>query len=380
MSNLIVRPVHSRRDEMRFIKTQWIPYKGNPYWVAPLIMDRKKLIDRRKNPFYKHAEMELFLAERDGKPVGRIAAILNHNHNKEHNENIGFFGFFESIEDKEVAHALLDAARDWLAQKGVDAIRGPANPSVNDEYGMLIEGFDKSPAIMMPYNPPYYLDFVESYGFRKARDLNAWGVYGERVITEKLRRGTELVKKRYGFTFRTINFKDFENEVRIIRELYIKAWERNWGEVPMTEEEFRYAANDMKMIADPDCIVIAELEGKPVGFGLSLPDINQVLVDNRGGYLLPALVRLKLFWKKKIKRVRIIILGALEEYRHTGIGGALFYETGMHGMAKGYFEGEASWILEDNVMMNRGAELMQGEITKRYRVYQMPISQGGPDS
>ncbi|MGB6122675.1 MAG: hypothetical protein WBG80_12255, partial [Bacteroidota bacterium] len=308
------------------------------------------------------------------------AAILNHNHNKEHNENIGFFGFFESIQDKEVAHALFDAARDWLTQKGVDAIRGPANPSVNDEYGMLIDGFDKSPAIMMPYNPPYYPEFVESYGFRKARDLNAWGVYGERVITEKLRRGTELVKERYGFTFRTINFKDFENEVKIIRELYIKAWERNWGEVPMTEEEFRYAAADMKMIADPDCIVIAELEGKPVGFGLSLPDINQVLVDNKGGYLLPALVRLKLFWKKKIKRVRIIILGALEEYRHTGIGGALFYETGMHGMAKGYYEGEASWILEDNVMMNRGAELMQGEITKRYRVYQMPIARGGSES
>jgi len=362
---------------MRFIKTQWIPYRGNPYWVPPLIMDRKKLIDRRKNPFYKHAEMELFLAEREGKPVGRIAAILNHNHNSEHSENIGFFGFFESIEEREVAHALLDAAKEWLAARGVEAIRGPANPSVNDEYGMLIEGFDKSPAIMMPYNPPYYPAFLESYGFTKARDLYAWGVYGDRVITEKLRRGTELVKKRYGFAFRPVNFKDFEHEVRIIRELYIKAWERNWGEVPMTEEEFRYAANDMKMVADPDCIVIAELKGKPVGFGLALPDINQVLVDNRGGHLLPALVRLLLFRRRKITRVRIIILGALEEYRHTGIGGALFYEVGTRGMSKGYFEGEASWVLEDNVMMNRGAELMKGEITKRYRIYQMPIPSGG---
>jgi len=357
---------------MRFIKIQWLPYRGNRFWVPPLIMDRKKILDTAKNPFYKHAEIELFIAELGGKPVGRIAAILNHNHNKEHNENIGFFGFFESIEDEGVAHALFDAARRWLQTKGVDAIRGPANPSVNDDWGMLIEGFQKSPAIMMPYNPRYYPTFVESYGFTKTRDLNAWEVCEERVMTEKLSRGAELAKKRYGITIRTINMKDFDREVEIVRDLYVRAWQKNWGEVPMTEDEFRYAAKDMKAVVDPDLVVIAEAKGEPIGFGLSLPDFNQVLKYNKGGHLLPGLVRILLF-KKRIDAVRIIILGALEEYRHTGIGGVLFFETGRRGIGKGYEVGEASWILEDNVMMNRGAELMKGVITKRYRVYQMPM-------
>ena len=372
MSEVSVRPVASRSDLWRFIKFQWVPYEGNPYWVPPLLMDRRKLMDRKNNPFYHHAEAEFFLAERDGRPVGRIGAIINRNHNVEHKENIGFFGFFETVDDRDVSRALLDRACAWLRERGVEAVRGPASPSVNDEWGLLVEGFDRSPTIMMPYNPPYYADHLEAYGFRKIRDLFAYEVREESFLSDRLKRVSQIVTQRLGVVIRTLNLKDFDNEVARIRELYIRGWESNWGEVPMTEEEFAYAASDLKSIVDPDLVILAEIKGKPVGFGLTLPDLNEVLIKNRKGRLLPGLVRL-LLQKKKIKGVRIMILGVLPEYRNTGLGGVLFAETGIRGTGKGYGIGEASWILEDNVMMIRGAELMNGEITKRYRCYQMPL-------
>jgi hypothetical protein len=372
MSSIAIRPVRTKADEKRFIKFQWVPYEGNPAWVPPLLMDRRKAIDRKSNPFYSHAAMELFLAERDGVIVGRIAAIVNDNHIKEHNEKVGFFGFFECIDDRAVAGALFDATCAWLKSKGMDAVRGPASPSVNDEYGMLIDGFDLPPTILMSYNPPYYPNLVEACGFSKIKDLYAYKVEEKKVFTDKLVRGAEIVRKRTGVTIRTIDWSNFDSEVKLIRELYARGWERNWGEVPMTEDEFTYVAKDLKAIADPRVIVIAEIKGKPVGFGLALPDLNQILIKNRKGYLLPALVRVMLF-KRKINLVRIIILGVLPEYFSTGIGALLFYETGRRGVDSGYPTGEASWVLEDNVMMNRGAEMMQGEIWKRYRMYQQPL-------
>jgi GNAT superfamily N-acetyltransferase len=373
MSPLIVRPVAGKRDEMAFIKFPWSVYKGYPQWVPPLLMDRKKLIDRRKNPFYRHAEMELFLAERDGEIVGRIGAIINANHNREHKENIGFFGFFECYNDREVAQALLDRAVAWLRERGVDAVRGPASPSVNDEYGLLIEGFDKPPAILMTYNPPYYQELIEGYGFTKARDLYAYYVHSKKVFSERLVRISELLKKREGLVFRSLNMKDFANEVKTIRDLYNRGWEGNWGEVPMTEEEFDYVAGDLKAIVDPNLVIIAEVKGKPVGFGMSLPDLNMVLKDNTKGYLIPALVRLLLF-RKRIDFIRIVILGVVPEYRNSGIGAVLFYETGRRAVEHGYPHGEASWVLEDNAMMNRGAEMLSGDRYKTYRVYDLPLN------
>ncbi len=357
---------------MSFIKFQWSIYRDNPNWVPPLLMDRKKLIDKKKNPFYRHAVMELFIAERDGQIVGRIGAIINDNHNKEHKENIGFFGFFECIDDQGVAKLLFDTARTWLKAQGVTAVRGPASPSVNDEYGLLIDGFDKPPAILMTYNPPYYRQLIEDYGFKKLKELYAYYVHGDRVFTDKLVRVAELVKKRGGVTFRTINMKDFENEARIIRDMYNRGWESNWGEVPMTPEEFDYVAKDLKAIVDPRVVFIAESRGKPVGFSLSIPDYNRILKDNKKGYLIPAIIRVLLF-KKRINFMRIIILGVLPEYANSGIGGALLHETGRRGVEYGYFHGEASWVLEDNVMMNRGAEMMNATRYKTYAVYQMPV-------
>ena len=194
MSRVTVRRAISRADEKAFIKFQWVPYKGNPCWVPPLLLDRRKLIDRKNNPFYRHAQMEMFLAERDGSIVGRIAAIVNDNHIREHNEKVGFFGFFECIDDQAVAGALFDAAGAWLKDKGMDAVRGPASPSVNDEYGMLIEGFHLPPTILMSYNPPYYPQLVEASGFAKIKDLYAYKVEESKVFTDKLVRGAEIVK------------------------------------------------------------------------------------------------------------------------------------------------------------------------------------------
>jgi len=373
MNDVRIRTVQTKADERVFIKLPWKIYKGNPFWVPPLLIDRKKLIDRKRNPFYTHTRMEMFLAERDGEVVGRIAAIINDNHNKEHQENVGFFGFFECIDDQSVANALFDAAMDWLKRAGVTAALGPASPSVNDEYGLLVDGFDRPPAVLMTYNPAYYQRLVESYGFKKAKDLYAYYVHKDRVFSEKMVRVSELLKKRQGIVFRSLNMRDFDNEVRLIRNLYNRGWSRNWGEVPMTEEEFKYVAKDLKAIVNPELVIIAESKGKPVGFGLSLPDLNLILRHNKGGRLLPFLVRYLLF-RKKIDFIRIVILGVLPEYLNSGIGGVLFYEISRRAVANGYYHGEASWVLEDNVMMNRGAELMKGERYKTYRIYEYPLT------
>jgi hypothetical protein len=335
-------------------------------------MDRRKLMDKVANPFYKHAEAEFFMAERDGELLGRIGAIVNHNHNKEHGDEVGFFGFFECIDDQLVAHALFDAARDFLLAHGMTAIRGPASPSVNDEYGLLIEGFDQSPAILMPYNPPYYQSLLETYGFVKAKDLYAYRMAQSTVYSDQLERINKLVKERHSMTFRSLEMKNFKRDVEIVKEIYNKAWAKNWGAVPMTDEEIDALAADLKPVVVPELVIFAESKGKTIGFALSLPDINMALKYNKKGRLLPGLIRLYLH-RKKIDTVRIIVLGVLPEYLNSGAAGVLFYETAVRAKALGYEYGEASWVLEDNVRMNLAAEALRGKITKKYRIYQKPI-------
>lgn len=372
MASPLIRPVLTRRDERDFIRFQWVPYRGNPNWVPPLLADRRKLIDRKKNPFYRHSSLALWLAERGGVIVGRIGAIVNDNHIREHNEKVGFFGFFECIDDQEVASALFQTACWWLKEQGMEAARGPANPSVNDEYGLLIDGFDHPPVVMMPYNLPYYARLIEGAGFAKIKDLYGYDLDSKLVFTDKLIRGAEVVKKRTGVTIRTIDMKNFEREVKTIRELYTRGWAGNWGEVPMTEEEFAALAKDLKMVIEPRIVLIAELKGKPVGFGLALPDYNQILIKNRRGYLLPALIRI-LLHRKRIHYCRVMVLGVLPEYANTGIGGLLFHDLGRRSVEAGYPNGEASWVLEDNVPMTRGADLMNGKRWKTYRLYQKSL-------
>lgn len=372
MEGLKIRPIASKQDVNAFIRFLWNIYKNYPAWVPPLMMDRKKLIDREKNPFYKHTDAEFYLAEHEGEVVGRIAAIVNYNHNKEHEENIGFFGFFECINDQTVANALFDKAREYLQAHSMTAMRGPFNPSVNDEIGLLIEGFDISPTVMMTYNPPYYIELIENYGFKKIKDLYAYLLDQKTVYTDRFNRAHELVKQRQNIAFRTFDMKHFKDEVEKVKGLYNKAWARNWGAVPMTNEEFDALAADLKMIIVPELVIFAEKDGKPIGFALSLPDINIALKYNKNGYFLPGLYHL-LTKKKKINLVRIITLGVLPEYLSTGAGAALFYETAINAKKLGYSYGEASWILEDNERMTKSAEAMQGIINKRYRIYEMCI-------
>ncbi len=372
MTNVVIRPVRTGNDRKQFIDFIYRFYKDDPNWVPPLRMDREKLIDTKKNPFYSHARMELFLAERNGEMIGRIGAIVNDHHNKEHNDKVGFFGFFECINDQQAANALFDAAKDFLRSQGMNAMRGPANPSVNDEYGLLVEGFDSPPVVLMTYNPKYYETLITNYGLHKEKDLYAYLLDQNTVYTEKFNRANEIVKQRNSLTFRAINMKDFKNEVRRIKEVYNAAWHYNWGAVAMTDAEFDALADDLKMVVEPELVLIAESKGKMVGFGLSLPDINVRLRGNRNGGLIGGLLRLLVF-KKKIDLVRIIVLGVIPEYQKTGAAGVLFYETAIRAKKLGYQYGEASWILEDNVMMNRAAETMQGKRYKTYRIFQKEI-------
>lgn len=372
MTNFTIRPVLTKADEKKFIDFWYSHYENDPYFVPQLRMDREKLIDKKKNPFYQHSEMELFLAERNGKVIGRIGAIVNANHNKEHNDKIGFFGFFECVNEQEVANALFDEAKKYLQSKGMDSMRGPANPSVNDEYGMLLEGFDSSPVVLMTYNPQYYTTLCDNYGFKKEKDLYAWLLSQDTVYTDKIIRANEIIKKRGGITFRTINMKEFKNEVNLIKEVYNSAWQYNWGAVPMTDAEFDALAADLKPVVEPELVIIAEAKGKPIGFALSLPDINVRLKGNKNGGLIGGLLRLLVF-KKKVDLCRIIVLGVVPEHQKTGAAGVLFFETAVRAKKLGYKFGEASWVLEDNVMMNRAAEAMQGKIYKKYRIYQKNI-------
>ncbi len=372
MGNVIVRPLVSKKDTMKFIKFLWKIYQNDPNWVPPLIMDRKKLMDRDRNPFYKHADSEFFLAIRDGEVVGRIAAIINHNHNKEHGEHIGFYGFFECINDQSVANALFDTAKAWLKERGIPTMRGPVNPSVNDEIGLLIEGFDSPPVVMMTYNPSYYITLHENYGFKKIKDLYAYELTQDKVYSEKFNRVSDLVKQRTGITFRSLNMKDFKNEVKRIQAVYNGAWERNWGAVPMNDAEFNALAQDLKMVVVPELVIMAEIKGELVGFALSLPDINIALKYNKSGGMLTGLYHL-MTKKKKINRVRIIVLGVMPEHRNSGVAPVLFYETAMRAKKLGYYYGEASWILEDNFMMNRAAETMNSTLYKKYRLYDIAI-------
>ena len=369
-----ILPVTSKNDKKRFIKMMWKIYDGDPHWVPPLIFDRMKLIDEKKNPFYRHAEMKLFLAERDNEIVGRIGAIVNHNHNEVHNDKTGFFGFFECVNHQDVANALFDAAANWLRSKGMETMRGPHNPSVNDELGLLIDGFDSSPVVLMTYNPRYYQILIENYGFKKAKDLYAYLLQNKTTVSDKLNRIQQAVRERDQITIRNIDLKNLKNEVKIIKDLYNQAWEPNWGAVAMTDAEFDFLAADMKQVIGsfPDFAMIALRKGVPVGFSLTLPDINQLLKKNKNGWLIPGALRL-LSGMKKITLARIIVLGVIKEHQKRGIDAVMYYEIWKRAMQYGIYRGEASWVLEDNVMMNRAAALMSGERYKTYRIFDCAI-------
>ncbi len=368
-----ISTVNSKKDLIRFIKFPWKIYQSDPNWVPPLLMDKKKILNKQKNPFFKHAEAEYFLAEKDGELVGRIAAIKNDLHNKYHNDNVGFFGFFECIKDQETANKLFDTAKDWLKAKDFDKMRGPANPSSNDEYAMLIEGFDDPPRLLMTYNPEYYLQLCDNYGFRKAKDLFAYKLENKKVMdSDKLRRVAEIAQKRSGIKITHLDMKNFKSELEKVKYVYNKAWAPNWGFVPMTDEEIDAMAKDLKPLVEPSLVLFGEINGQLIGFALVMLDYNYIF-KSINGKLFP-FGFIKLFTeKKKIKWGRIITLGIIPEYQKRGLDAVFYWEIVNRAHAIGIDLGEASWILEDNEMMNRGAEVMNGVVYKKYRVYEKNI-------
>jgi hypothetical protein len=370
-------PVRSSRDKRAFVELPYRLYRGDAHWVPPLRMAQKDILNTARHPFYKTSDVEMFLAERDGRVVGRVMAILNRAYNEFHNERCGFFGFFEVENDSKASAALLDAARDWLRGRGAEVIQGPVNPSTNYECGLLVEGFELDPMVMMTYNPAYYAELLDAYGMKKAMDLYAYDIGVDYFNhSNKLQRVAERLRKKSNISVRTVNMKDFKNEVGIIRQVYNDAWSRNWGFVPMSGEEFDHLAKDLKQIVDPRVVLIAEqvIDGgsrRAVGFLLAVPDLNRALKKIHGR-LLP-LGLLKLLWhSRKISSVRVITMGGIREFQNLGLGSILLDEIYRRGPAAGFPTGEMSWVLENNVMMNRAAELIGGRRTKTYRIYEMP--------
>jgi len=372
-----VKPVRTSGDRHRFIEFPYQLYRSDAHWIAPLRMAQKDILNTKRHPFYKTSDVEMFLARRDGRVVGRIIALLNRAHHDFHNERAGFFGFFEVENDEQAAGALLGAARDWVLGRGAAVIRGPVNPSTNYECALLVEGFDLDPMVMMTYNPPYYAALLEGYGMKKAMDLYAYDIAADYFNhSNKLQRVAERLRKKSNIRVRTVNMKDFKNEVEIIRQVYNDAWSRNWGFVPMSEEEFDHLAKDLKQIVDPRVVLIAEqavggTTPRAVGFLLAVSDLNRAL-KKISGRLLP-LGLLKLLWhSRKISSIRVITMGGILEFQNLGLGSIFLDEIYRRGPAAGFPTGEMSWVLENNVMMNRAAELIGGRRTKTYRIYEMP--------
>ena len=381
--NLTIQPVSSHQERLDFIHFQWEVYKDDPLWVPPIISERVEFLDKNHHPFHQHSAVEFFAARRNGKPVGTIAAILNNRHNEFHGEQVGFFGLFEVLEDQEAAEALLETACDWVRERGMTAIRGPANFSTNEEVGLLVDGWDGPPVIMMTYNPGYYVDFIEGAGFHKAMDLLAYtldlvqfGPNGEN-LPPKLLRVTKKIEERGGFTVRKINLRDFDNDVARFKSIYNSAWEKNWGFVPMTDAEIDYTAAGLKQIIDPDIVVFAEKDGEPIGAMLPLPDVSQALIR---AYPRPGVpewwTMAKLLWHWKVRRcvdtIRGFAGGVLEQHRGRGVEAVLMVSMAQAALGR-YRRAEISWVLESNMMMRRTAEMLGGEVYRTYRLYEKAL-------
>ncbi|MBN1384297.1 MAG: N-acetyltransferase [Elusimicrobia bacterium] len=359
-----------------FIKFPFQLYKNTPYgefWVPQLISESKKLFSK-ENPFWKHAKIKIFLAE-DSKScriLGRTAAIIDRNFIDFHNEKCGFFGFFDSICDVSVAKGLLDTVKKYLKSEGMHTVRGPMSPSTNDECGILIDGFDSSPTLMMPYNPPYYIDLMERSGFKKAKDLYAYWKSSHDVPYERIVKIVERVRRREKVKFRFFDMKNFKREVKYFKEIYNSAWEKNWGFVPMTDEEVDYMAKALKPLIDPRICHFLEINGNPVAATLAIPDYNFVMKKLNGRMGLSGILKF-LYWRRKIKAVRLMALGVKKEYRNKGLEVVLYHEIHTATNRCGYDGGDLSWTLEDNNLINKGIEAMGSTLYKKFRIYEATL-------
>ena len=373
-----IRQVRNKKEKREFITFAWQIYRKDPelnqYWVPPVIDDYMKTLDTERFPLYEHADLAMFTAWKDGVMAGTIAAVENRRHNEVHEDKVGFWGFFECINDQNVANALFDAAGGWLKKKGLTAMRGPVSPSMNDQCGMLTRGYDSPPVFLMLYNPSYYNDLVLKSGHRIGQELLAWYIDQESIDIERLRRIAEHVKKREGLTIRPMNMKDFDREVERMREIYNKAWEKNWGFVPMTDKEFNFLGKSLKPLANPNYIYFVEDRNKrTVGFSLSLPDVNQALKHVDGNPFSPIGLLKYLWYSRNITMVRTIVMGVLPEYRNKGVDSIMNAEIADYGGKHGVHASEMSWVLKANEAMSKLAKVIGGTPYKEYVIYEADL-------
>ena len=370
--DLNVWEVRNEKDLMVFIRFPWKIYQGDRYWVPPLIKDQL-LKFSPNHPFRSHSEMILFMADKGGQTVGRIAGIIDHHYIKFHQENVGFFGLFESTPDPDVAEMLLSKVGGWLKEHGMEKMAGPMNPSTNDECGLLVEGFDISPCLMMPYNPRYYPSLLEGFGLKKAMDLYAYWLEESFFLDDRLFRITErCIKRNPQLRVRPINLRQFDEELKIVKEIYNDAWSKNWGFVPLTEEEIDDLGKNLKPLVVPNLVLFAYWGDEPIGFSVSLPDYNEVLKHLNGKLGLLGIFKF-FYYSKKIKTLRVMLLGIKQAFQKKGVEGLLYLETSKRGFKKGYPQAECSWILENNPLMQHGIEAMGGKRYKTYRIYEIPL-------
>ncbi|MDD5039571.1 MAG: GNAT family N-acetyltransferase [Patescibacteria group bacterium] len=366
-----IKEINTPDEIKQFVMFPWRIYANDPNWVPPLIGEQRAFFNPEKNPYYRHSKVLLLMAYRGNEPVGRLSVHENTLHVKKYNEKVGFFGFFECIDDFEVAKALFDYAKIWLKKLGYEKMRGPANFSVNGEYSLLVKGFDSPPAIMMTYNPPYYETLLTQYGFQTSQEMYAYQMYTEAGLPEDvLKRAAEAERKHPEFIVRKMSKLHLDRETKIVQEIYNEAWNENWGAIWFSDEEIKALAKQLVLIIDEDIAFIGEVNGKPIGFSLSIPDANQALrVAN--GRLFPWGLMKMLWAKRHIKNVRVLVMGVLKAYRHQGLDTVFYKKTYEEGLKKGYHAAEGSLVNESNTPMRRVLEKLGAKIYKTYRMYDL---------
>lgn len=370
---LTVTPVKTKADRTAFIKFPWAIYGGDDRWVPPLLIERKEFLDEKKNPFFEFASVEHFLARKDGKVVGRVSAIEDKKYNDFHQvKNVGF-GLFECIDDVEVSRALFAAVADWGTQRGLTTAWGPVSFSTNHECGLLVDGYEDMPAVMMTYNPTYYGKLIEDAGFAKAHDLWAWELSATSSVPEKVGRIAEKIREREGIVVRPARMDKWDEELDLAFSIYNEAWEKNWGFVPMSKKEFYKLGKEMKMIVKPELVLIAEVKGEVAGFSFTIPDINPAQAKANGRLLPFGLVKM-LLAMKKCDRARLVLLGMRPAFRKRGIDAILYKDTLTNAGKLGFKRGEIGWTLDNNDLVNRAIESMGGRKSKTYRVYEKAVA------
>ena len=372
MSSVSVRRAITARDIAKFHRFPWSIYRDDPLWVPPLLHDVKRRLDPRVNPFFDHAVAELYIAERDGRPVGRIAAILDRRHQEHHKDHTGFFGWFECENDAGTALLLFATVAERLKAMGCDRMRGPVQSSLNEECGLQVLGFDRSPVLMMPHNPPWYADLFAAAGLEKAMDLLSFDLPVKDFAAERISRVVDMVKRREKVTVRNFNMKEFPAELERLKAVYNDAWVANWGFVPLTDAELEHMAGDLKPIIRPELAAFVECNGRPVGFSLVLPNLNDI-IKTLNGRLFPFGFLKILFGVKKIRGVRLVAMGVHRDWQHRGLDAALYLDNFQACRRLGIDWSDVGWVLETNTVMINTIKKIGGVHYKTHRIFEKPV-------